>query len=159
MHDGTCQVPAGHRELGVQELGNGLFLRGLPHESTVRGHRGVLRFPYIIFAQWNNTLAGCLMSLPCGSCRISCGLHISSSHGGTSSLSSVPCRRIGSPLRCVPLNVGLKAVGQSGALQAMLVDDISSYLIYEQARFIPMMPYVLMSYVGSGTCSCEAVSL
>ena len=47
----------------------------------------------------------------------------------------------------------------SGALQAMLVDDISSYLIYEQARFIPMMPYVLMSYVGSGTCSCEAVSL
>ena len=35
--------------------------------------------------------------------------------------------------------IGLEAVGQSGALQAMLVDDISSYLICEQARCSPML--------------------
>ena len=61
------------------------------------------------------------------------------------------------PLSTYP--IGLEAVGQSGALQAMLVDDISSYLICEQARVSPMVPYVLMSYVGSGICSCEAASL
>ena len=35
--------------------------------------------------------------------------------------------RIVMPLRLVPLNIGYKAVGQSGALQAMFVDEPRSY--------------------------------
>ena len=67
----------------LHSVPNGLFLRGLPHESTVRGLWGFCWASYIISAQWSKTLAGCLMSPPCGSCWLSCGLHISSSHSGT----------------------------------------------------------------------------
>ena len=35
---------------GSQAIPNGLFLRGLPHESTVRGLRGIFRVPCIILA-------------------------------------------------------------------------------------------------------------
>ena len=48
-----------------QDVPNGPFPRGLPHESTVRGLRALLWVPCNIFAQWNCTLAGCLMSSLC----------------------------------------------------------------------------------------------
>ena len=37
----------------LDSVPNGLFLRGLPHESTVRGLRGIFRVPCIILAQWD----------------------------------------------------------------------------------------------------------
>ena len=56
------------RLLYIKSLGRALafwnaFLRGLPHQSTVRGFRGFFRVPHINLAQWNNTLAGCLGNL------------------------------------------------------------------------------------------------
>ena len=65
------------------------FLRGLLHESTVRRCKGYLWAPYIISAQRNSTVAGCLMSPQCKE-------HICSSHGGTVPLiNTVPCELSG----------------------------------------------------------------
>ena len=47
---------------GSQAIPNGLFLRGLPHESTVRRLRAFFWVPCNIFAQWNSTLAGFVIS-------------------------------------------------------------------------------------------------
>ena len=133
MHDGTCQVPAGHRELGFQELGNGLFLRGLPHESTVRRFSGICRVPYIIFAQWNSTLAGCLMSPPCKDVGVPFGFHISSFARWNRSLRSAAYGiRICYPAYVTPIpdkdfsfkHCHIRAVGQSGAPQVSLAEEL-----------------------------------
>ena len=61
---------------GSQAIPNGPFLRGLPHESTVRGLQGFSWVPKTIFAQWNKTLTGCLMSPLCGDCGDCLGFRI-----------------------------------------------------------------------------------
>ena len=42
-----------HPKRVLPSVPNGLFLRGLPHESTVRGLRGIFWVPCIILAQWD----------------------------------------------------------------------------------------------------------
>ena len=83
-----------------RDLRNGPFLRGLLHESTVRRRKGCLWVPYIISAQRNSTLAGCLMSPLCGDSRVSAGIHISSSHSGTL------CFCVDSPTKYIPYRFG-----------------------------------------------------
>ena len=51
------------------------FPCGLPDGSPVRGLWRFLWLPYIIFAQWNSTLAGCLMSLLCEDFGLAFGFH------------------------------------------------------------------------------------
>ena len=132
---GSCQVRAGHKALIFQELGNGPFLRGLPHESTVRRFRGICRVPYIIFAQWNSTLAGCLMSPPCKDVGVPFGCHISSFARRNRSLRSVAygihiCYpAYGTPIRDKDFSFKhchIRAVGQSGAPQVALAEEVRS---------------------------------
>ena len=122
-----------HKIREIQELGNGLFLRGLPHESTVRRLSGICRVPYIIFAQWNSTLAGCLMSPPCKDVGVPFGCHISSFARWNRSLRSAAYGiRICYPAHVTPIpdkdfsfkHCHIRAVGQSGTPQVALAEEL-----------------------------------
>ena len=60
----------------LDSVPNGLFLRGLPHESTVRGLKGFFWASDIISAQWNKTIVGCLMSPLCDESYVCFGFRI-----------------------------------------------------------------------------------